>query len=245
MSSLTKNKIKFLRKLKQKKYRDAEGVFIVERLKNILPFLENGHKPLELYTTVEIHYPLLKDIPVIRISPDQLQQISSLQNPYDALAVFQKPQERSFKPEGMILLLDHISDPGNLGTLLRTADWFGIRQVVCSPGSVDIYNPKTVQASMGALAKVRVFYEEPEKIISQHKLPLFLAHMQGENLFRTELPENCFVLLGNEAQGISPAYMKLPHTKISIPPRNKPAVESLNVAISGAIIMAHWAKNKY
>ncbi len=235
--ALSKNRIKQLRKLHTKKHRDATGHFIVERLKAIEIFLQAGYRPVEFYVLEGVHPP--GEIPYETVTKGELKQISALKSPYDALAVFKKPAwqpdfERSF------LYLDHINDPGNLGTIIRTADWFGMRQVVCSPGSADVFNPKAVQATMGALANVKVFYMQPDDFFNQVKHPVWAADMRGQNVFTLHWPEEFVLVMGNEANGISASLKKYIQRRITIPHAADKRTESLNVAISASVIMAQW-----
>ena len=174
-----------------------------------------------------------------KLTKAELQRISTLKKPYDALAVFPKP---AWKPDyrQSFLYLDHINDPGNLGTVIRTADWFGVRQIVCSPGSADVFNPKTVQATMGALANLKVFYIEPADFFPRINLPVFAAGMQGENTFNIPWPHRAVLVLGNEAHGISPELIPYTNRQITIPHDPAKKSESLNVAIAAAVILGTW-----
>ncbi len=235
--ALSKNRIKHIRKLHTKKYRDQTGLFIVERLKAINLFLHAGFKPVELYAIPDS--PGLPQVPFLPVTKAELQRISTLKKPYDALAVFPKP---AWKPDyrQSFLYLDHINDPGNLGTVIRTADWFGVRQIVCSPGSADVFNPKTVQATMGALANLKVFYIEPADFFPRINLPVFAAGMQGENTFNIPWPHRAVLVLGNEAHGISPELIPYTNRQITIPHDPAKKSESLNVAIAAAVILGTW-----
>ncbi len=244
MATLSKNKIKSIKKLRLKKFRDIEGLFIVEKLKTILPYLENDFELVELYSTEDFHHPSVEKNKIIRISKDELKQISNLKNPYDALAVFKKPDTKKPALKGMILGLESIQDPGNLGTLIRTAEWFGIRQIVCSEDTADIYNPKTIQAAMGSLAHVRVYYTSLEKWIQEAKLPVLVTGMNGKSVFEFRFPDDFVLILGNEGHGVSQTLQNSAREVLHIPGHPAHQTESLNVSVAGAIIMAEWFKSR-
>ncbi len=238
--SLSKNHIKRLKKYKLKKFRDADGIFIVEKWKNIDIFLKAGYKPVELYASV----PPSTDIPYNEISPKTLKEISLLKNPYDAYAVFRKPRPPVFDPAQTTIFLYRIQDPGNLGTVIRSAAWFGVEQIVCSPGSTDFYHPKTLQSAAGAWVNVRLFQMPFEELIRKTSLPVWAADMNGENMFETDFPEKFVLVMGNEGSGI-PVNIKEKSGKIiSIPGSQKFSTESLNVSIATGIIIAEWFRNK-
>jgi len=235
---LSKERIKYLRKLQQKKYRQQEGKFVVERWKNILAFTDGGHKPLEIWAVTPP--PDGRQLAWNRISAGELKRISALKNPYDALAVFPLPAPAPPVYRHFILALDDIADPGNLGTIIRTADWFGINQIVCSPGTVDAYNPKTVQASMGSLARVHIHYTPLVPFLQKSPVPVAGADMHGEPVFRFQWPEDIIVVMGNEGHGLSDEVKALLTTRLSIPGHRSAVAESLNVAVASAVMMAEY-----
>ena len=214
---LSKNQIKNITRLKQKKYRQQEGLFIAEGGKVIKEFLNSTFKLVDLFTTETFN---VENESII--SEADLKKISCLTTPNTALAIFKIPNAKALKNEGLILALDDIRDPGNLGTIIRLCDWFGIKQLVCSHKTVDCYNPKVVQAT---------------------NLPVFGAFMDGKNVYQTNLPKAGILVLGNEANGISSIIETCVTDKISIPRfGDLQATESLNVATAGAILLSEFRR---
>ncbi len=234
------NLLKLVRKLHLKKYRDRYGLFIVERLKTIKPYLSNGWQPEYIFVSDEAQYEIFKNYPVFYVNEREMKKISLFKTPQKVLAVFKMRNFEPLEPKGLIPLLDYVQDPGNLGTLARTADWFGITRMVCSPGSADIYNPKTIQAAMGALARIKVYYADLKQLIKNSRIPVYVADMDGVNLFKTKLPENLFIILGNEGHGVSSELKNMANYRITIPSAPDKISESLNLAMSGGIIFSHW-----
>jgi TrmH family RNA methyltransferase len=186
----------------------------------------------------------------ILISGKEMERISAFKNPSSILALFRIPSYQEVGPssfEGLSLVLDGVQDPGNLGTIVRTADWFGISDIYCSPECADIYSPKCVQSTMGALARVRVHYtaltELTRKAMNQ-QIPVYGTFMEGENLFQTSLDSKALIVMGSEGKGISPELVPLLTKKISIPayPAGNNRLESLNVAVSAAIVCAEFRR---
>ena len=236
----SKNLIKLIKKLHQKKYRYQYGLFIVERLKTILPYLQTGWQAEYIFLTPGARLPVPVDCPIYYVDKETLKKISALKNPYDALAVFRMKKLPPFQARGFIPVLDNIQDPGNLGTIIRAADWFGIRQIVCSGNSVDVYNPKVSQAAMGAHAAVNVYYENLEKFLPSLSVPVFLTGMVGKNVFQTPLPRDAAVVFGNEGHGIRPSLFSIAEKVLSIPHHSGKLSESLNLSVSAGVIMAEW-----
>ena len=159
---------------------------------------------------------------------------------------FRIPEEKPVVESGLILALDDIRDPGNLGTILRLSDWFGISHVVCSNETVDIYNPKVVQATMGSITRVNVIYTDLEAFLDQTELPVFGTFMDGANIYEQKLPENGIIVMGNEANGISASIEKLATERLSIPRfGNLQLTESLNVATATAIILSEFKRGLF
>jgi TrmH family RNA methyltransferase len=231
-----KNQIKQIKSLHQKKNRWAEKTFIVEGHKTITTFLEHG---LKLHwiggTDDHQHRFVTQEFQVL--SPQQLKQVSAMTTPPGSLAVFAIPDTNSLPSKGWIVAIDEVQDPGNLGTIIRLCDWFGIADLVCSKGTVDAYNPKTVQASMGSLAKVRVHYTELSDWLSQIELPIYGTMLDGQSIYELTWPKQGVLLLGNEANGISPDVIRLMHHQITIPATGHPAAESLNVAMATGLCL--------
>ena len=177
------------------------------------------------------------------MSKEELRKVSSLKNPDEGLAIFHQRQHKGILQEGVILALDNVQDPGNLGTLIRLCDWFGIETLICNSQTVDCYNPKVVQATMGSLTRVAVHYVDLAGFLATCELPLYAMDLDGENLYTTEFPEDCVLILGNEANGISPEVRALADGIITIPRFGKlQQTESLNVAMAGAIVMSQVRK---
>ena len=239
---LSKNQVKLIQKLQQKKYRNELNLFIVEGKKSIVEFLQAGYR-LELLIATEVFATVLNGQPITLVSKEELRKVSSLKNPDEGLAIFHQRQHKGILQEGVILALDNVQDPGNLGTLIRLCDWFGIETLICNSQTVDCYNPKVVQASMGSLTRVAVHYVDLAGFLATCALPLYAMDLDGENLYTTEFPEDCVLILGNEANGISPEVRALADGIITIPRFGKlQQTESLNVAMAGAILVSQVRK---
>ncbi|MFC0604050.1 TrmH family RNA methyltransferase [Winogradskyella pulchriflava] len=237
---LSKNQIKLIKSLTQKKIRQQLGLFIVEGIKGIEEFLNSDFVLENLYTTK----PIFDNNEAVIISQNDLKKISSLKNPNTALAVFRIPNATKINEKGLIIALDDVRDPGNLGTIIRLCDWFGVKDLVCSPTTVDCYNPKVVQASMGSLTRVNVSYLDLKDFISSTSSDVFGTFMEGENIYKTQLPENGVVVLGNEANGISEAIKSIVKMKITIPQYGDVnSTESLNVANAAAIVLSEFRRS--
>ena len=235
---LSKNQQKIIQKLQQKKYRNELGLFVVEGKKGILEFVQAGFKVEAIFAT-SLFSEQLNKLPLTLISKEELSKISTLKNPDEGVAIFHQPKRKGILQEGLILALDNIQDPGNLGTLIRLCDWFGIETLLCSEQTVDCYNPKVVQASMGSLSRVEVHYLPLAGFLVTCDLPVYVATLEGENLYTTTFPEDCVIVLGNEANGVSPEVTALANGAITIPRfGRRQQAESLNVAMAGAIIMS-------
>ena len=239
---LSKNQVKLIQKLQQKKYRNELNLFIVEGKKSIVEFLQAGYR-LELLIATEVFATALNGQPVTLVNKEELRKVSSLKNPDEGLAIFHQRQHKGILQEGVILALDNVQDPGNLGTLIRLCDWFGIETLICNSQTVDCYNPKVVQATMGSLTRVAVHYVDLAGFLATCALPLYAMDLDGENLYTTEFPEDCVLILGNEANGISPEVRALADGIITIPRFGKlQQTESLNVAMAGAIVVSQVRK---
>ena len=239
---LSKNQVKLIQKLQQKKYRNELNLFIVEGKKSIVEFLQAGYR-LELLIATEVFATALNGQPITLVSKEELRKVSSLKNPDEGLAIFHQRQHKGILQDGVILALDNVQDPGNLGTLIRLCDWFGIETLICNSQTVDCYNPKVVQATMGSLTRVAVHYVDLAGFLATCALPLYAMDLDGENLYTTEFPEDCVLILGNEANGISPEVRTLADSIITIPRFGKlQQTESLNVAMAGAIVVSQVRK---
>lgn len=239
---LSKNQIKLITSLQQKKQRFAHQLFFAEGIKGIQELLASNFELVHLYTTQNDFDEVSNDKKVL-LDEHELKKITALATPNTCLAVFKIPNEKKIIESGLILALDSIRDPGNLGTILRLCDWFGIGQLICSKETVDIYNPKVVQATMGSIARVNVNYIDLEPFISQTQLPVFGTFMDGTNIYKTDLPHEGIIIMGNEANGISPEIEKLIKNRLTIPRFGTlQKTESLNVATATAIILSEFRR---
>lgn len=239
---VSKNQIKLITGLQQKKQRHAHQLFFAEGIKVISELLQSHFELEHLYQTET----LFENIPESKsttVTQAELKKISALATSNNCLALFKIPAPRHIDASGLTLALDDIRDPGNLGTILRLCDWFGISQLVCSAETVDIYNPKVVQATMGSIARVSVHYLNLTDFLSNTKLPVFGTFMDGENIYETKLPKEGIIVMGNEANGISIEIEKAIKYKLSIPRfGNLQQTESLNVATATAIILSEFKR---
>ncbi len=239
---VSKNQIKLITSLQQKKYRKQHELFFAEGIKVIQELLNSNFELYHLFS-VEAIFDGLPQNKVTLISEAELKKISALTTPNTCLALFRIPEEKPIVESGLILALDDIRDPGNLGTILRLSDWFGISHVVCSNETVDIYNPKVVQATMGSITRVNVVYTDLEAFLDKAELPVFGTFMDGANIYDQKLPENGIIVMGNEANGISASIEKRTTERISIPRfGNLQLTESLNVATATAIILSEFKR---
>ena len=177
------------------------------------------------------------------ITNGELKKITALTTPKDSLAIFKMPKERRVVLEGLVVALDDVRDPGNLGTIIRLCDWFGIDTLLCSEETVDAYNPKVVQATMGSLSRVTIVYASLEKVLSKSTLPIFGTFMDGNAIYNESLPTEGIIVMGNEANGISKPIEALINQRIAIPRFGKlQQTESLNVATATAIILSEFRR---
>jgi TrmH family RNA methyltransferase len=240
---LSKNQIKLITSLQQKKYRLANQLFFAEGIKVIQELVESNFELVHLYTIQNDFEEVSNDKKTV-IPENELKKISALATPNTCLAVFKIPTEKKIIESGLIIALDSIRDPGNLGTILRLCDWFGIDQLVCSKDAVDIYNPKVVQATMGSIARVNVNYIDLNAFIGQAKVPVYGTFMDGENIYKSTLPQEGIIIMGNEANGISAELEKLVQIRLSIPRFGAvQKTESLNVATATAIVLSEFRRN--
>ena len=235
---LTKSQIKLILSLNQKKFRNQHQLFKVEGVKGITEFLNSQLVLHQLYSTESIF-----DRECTLVSETELKKISSLKTPNTALALFRIPKPNPVDESKLIVALDDIRDPGNLGTIIRLCDWFGVCDMVCSLKTVDCYNPKVVQATMGSLSRVNINYLDLETFLKASKLQKFGTFMGAKNVYTEFLPERGILILGNEANGISSSVEKMADQKISIPRfGDLQATESLNVATATAILLSEFKR---
>ena len=242
---VSKNQIKLISSLHQKKYRIAHQLFIAEGVKGINELLQSNFELEHLYVTID-EFKSVSTTQKTVISDADLKKISALTTPNTCLAVFKIPKEKPILNKGLIVALDTIRDPGNMGTILRLCDWFGINQVVCSKETVDLYNPKVVQATMGSIARVNVNYLNLKDFLETTSLPIYGTFMDGEDLYNSEITNEGIIILGNEANGISKEIEELVTKRITIPRfGNLQQTESLNVATATAIVLSEFKRRVY
>lgn len=247
--ALSKNQIKYIHALELKKNRKNDKVFLAEGPKLVGDLL--GHFPCNLLVATPKWLEKHKNIPadcVITASEEELARASLLKTPQQVLAVFKQPDEyidTAVIKHSLCLALDDVQDPGNLGTIIRLADWFGIEHIFCSPNTVDAYNPKTIQATMGGIAHIKVHYTPlPELIRSVDNCAVYGTFLDGTNMYECPLSTTGLIVMGNEGNGISPEVRQLINQRLYIPnyPPGKESTESLNVAIATAIVCAEFRR---
>ncbi len=247
---LSKNKIKLITSLARKKYRDEYSLFVAEGSK-LVTDLSVAFRCRSLFATKEwlSLYPNLIADEIIEVSEAELTKVSAQKTPQGVIALFEK-MDSSFQTsdvtEALTLALDDVQDPGNLGTILRVADWFGIRDVFCSEHCADAFNPKTVQATMGALARVKVHKVNLTDFLKDYtsKTSIYGTLMDGNDIYHSELQPTGIVVMGNEGQGISPEVQQLISHRLLIPsyPQGIPTSESLNVSVATALVCAEFRR---
>lgn len=246
---LSKNKIKYIRSLELKKKRKEEQVFVAEGHKLVGDLLEHFPCKLLIATSnwLKMNHSATAN-EIIEVTQEELSRASLQKTPQEVLAVFVQPSY-DLNPEviksSLCLALDDVQDPGNLGTIIRLADWFGIEHIFCSAGTADVYNPKTVQATMGALARVKVHYcSLPQLIESLADIPVYGTFLSGNIIYAESLSAHGLIVMGNEGKGVSPEVEKLINKKLYIPnyPQERETSESLNVAIATAVVCSEFRR---
>ena len=240
---ISKNQIKFVKQLEMKKHRQREGLFVAEGPKVVGDLLAAGFEPHTIYATEEWGENLTSHLSALTstVTPDELRKLSFLQHPQQVLAVFRLPSPITSHPSSLTLALDGIQDPGNLGTIIRIADWFGIDTIVCSLDTADAWSPKVVQATMGSIARVAISYTDLKEYLSHTTLPVCGTLLDGDNIYTQELPQEAIIVMGNEGNGISHDIRQLVTHRLFIP-QYRPGAESLNVAIATAITCAEFRR---
>ncbi len=250
---LSKGKLKYIHSLEMKKYRNELNAFVAEGNKLVADMLHAFE--CELILAKPSWMATQGDIPtkeLLEADDEDIRKASFLKTPQDVLAVFKRPTwslAEADPASSLVLALDGIQDPGNLGTIIRLADWFGIEHIVCSLDTADVFSPKTVQATMGALAHVKVHYTDLAvylKAQAEKQIPLFGTFLDGENMYTKELSANGIIVMGNEGNGIRPEIEELIDQKLYIPsfPPERETSESLNVAIATAVICAEFRRRQ-
>ena len=226
--------------LHKKKFRDREGLFIAEGPKVISELIEAG---LQMHSHFSLTPPQNSPKNFFELTASELKKISILKTANKAVAIFKIPSKKPLVSQGLILAIDAIRDPGNLGTIIRLCDWFGVTQLVCSLDTVDCYNPKVVQATMGSIARVNIQYCDLSDYLQNASIPIYGGVLNGENIYTSETPKKAIVVLGNEANGISNEILTLISNKITIPQFGiSQKTESLNVATAAAILLSEFSR---
>lgn len=240
--ALSKNQLKLITSLSQKKYRQKHKLFIAEGVKVVDELLNSSLKVNTIFTTGD--YKITDSaIKIETISESELKKISQLKTPNKVLGLFEIPESNIIENDDLTVVLDAINDPGNLGTIIRLCDWFGIQNLICSTDTVDCYNSKVVQASMGSLTRVSIVYTDIEQYLNVSPKTNYIADMDGEEVYKITLPKNINLIMGNEANGVSEKVRNLVNAKISIPRFGEiQATESLNVATATAILLSEFRR---
>ena len=253
---ISKAQIKHISSLKLLKFRKATGEFVVEGEKMVRELIVSNYKVNALYALpawLDTNQKLIREreLNAEKVSPKELERISSFKSPNQVLATAQIPgNANKITFDDLILVLDDLRDPGNLGTIIRTADWFGIKTIVCSNDTVDMYNPKVLQSSMGSFLRVNVFYEDLNVFIKKVKgtgIKVYGTFLNGASIYSKKLNQKGLIIIGNESKGISPDIEKLVDQKISIPSLAQNSIsqaESLNASVATAIICAEFRRIK-
>lgn len=240
---VSKNQIKLITGLVQKKNRNEQQLFIAEGKKVVQELFHSDFELVQLYSVSDLN----SEIPVEKItliSDNELKRISALTTPNECLGLFKIPKSKKIEDKGIIVALDDIRDPGNLGTIIRLCDWFGIKQLICSETTVDVFNPKVVQATMGSLTRVAVVYVDLVEALKKTKLPVYGTFMDGESLYTINKEHEAIIVMGNESNGISSKVQELIQRRITIPRFGTlQKTESLNVATATAITLSEFCRN--
>ena len=234
---ITKKELKWVCDLQNKKRRQEEKAFVVEGKKSIEAFLAAGFQPKAIYGTT-----IAATFSVETVNEPSMKRMSNLKNPSPFLAVFPIPTSLTLPTQERLLVVDQLTDPGNLGTLIRLCDWFGINHLLCSSQTVDCYNPKVVQATMGSLSRVKVHYGDLVDFFHQNSLPVFGTYLEGKSIYGVDFPSAAVLVLGSEAHGISDDLSPFMTNKITIPRKSSEGPESLNVATAAAICLGQFCR---
>ena len=244
---VTKSEVKYIQSLAHKKFREEERLFVLEGVKIVGELLkEFPHRVKKLFALeswIAMHSSIVPvSVEVVAVLSYELEKISFLQHPNEVLVLVEMPAVGQAKPMeyGITLVLDQLQDPGNLGTIIRTCDWFGVKQIICSVDTVDAFNPKVVQSAMGSIMRIDIFYTDlADFFLSSKGVPIYAAVLHGESVFKTSFLSPCFLLIGNESKGISEQLLSIASNKITIPKIG--AAESLNAAVATGIILAEMS----
>ena len=237
---LSKNQLKYVRQMELKKFRKREGLFVAEGPKVVGDLIAAGYVVHKLFATPEWRGPREQ---CQDVTADELQRLSFLQHPQQVLALFQLPAATvcGQHSSGLAIAIDGVQDPGNLGTIIRIADWFDIPTIYCSEDTVDAYSPKVVQATMGSIARVNIVYTNLADVVNRAIVPVYATLLDGNNIYHEQLPSDAIIVMGNEGNGISPAIRQLITHKLLIPPFHQ-GPDSLNVAVATAIVCSEFRR---
>lgn len=254
---ISKNTIKLIKSLTQKKFRNKEQLFLVEGDKNVVETLNSGFIVDRVFATNSFISKHISDCnkatELIEVEHSEIKKASLLQNPQNSLAICKLPSQKKL-PEltnkNLSIFLDDIQDPGNLGTIIRICDWFRIEYLFCSPNTVDMYNPKVIQASMGSFCRIQTYestFKEIKNLATTEKIPIYGAFLEGKNIYQEALPENAILVMGNEGNGIQKEIEEEITEKIRIPSFTDVGVgaESLNVSVATSIICSEFKRNQF
>lgn len=242
--ALSRNEIKLIRSLQEKKGREASRLFLVEGVKMVEElFCQSKYRIESVFYTVDYQGKIPHDVHAYAVSETELERISGLISPNKILALVKYPPRfiPDWKNEQLVLVLDEVRDPGNLGTILRTADWFGVKTVIASETSVDLYNPKVIQASMGAVFRINYLQDNLINVMSElqeHSFKIYGADLKGKDLYQVELAAHSAIVMGSESHGLTPGVKQMLSEIVTIPRFGK--TESLNVAMAAGIILSHF-----
>ena len=249
---ITIAQIKHIRSLKLLKFRKASGEFVIEGEKMVNELLASNYKIKSLYALsdwIETNHDLVstKNITAEKITPKELERISSFKTPNKVLAVAEMPESslQKINFEELVLVLDDIQDPGNLGTIIRTAEWFGIKQIICSKDTVDVFNPKVIQSTMGSFLRIQIHYTDLEQFLTEKVpdgTPIYGALLNGKNLYEQKLTKNGILIIGNESKGISEEVAKFVTHPVYIPAHPDSEAESLNASVATAVLLSEFNK---
>ena len=240
---LSKNELKYIQSLCQKKQRQAEGLFIAEGTKLTEELLKSQYRIRKLYALTDWAEQYKGSVDLATITDIELERMSSLQTPNKVLAVVEQesPKKEPILSNRLTLVLDGIQDPGNLGTIIRIADWFGISQIIASEDTVELYNPKVVQSTMGSITRVEVWYKDLEAFLRSVKKPVYGALLNGKNMHGEPAVTEGLLVIGNESKGISEELLPYISHPITIPRLG--GAESLNAAVATGILVSHLMKS--
>lgn len=246
---LSKAQISLITSLQNKKYRKQHGLFIVEGIKSVAEFVSSSYQVESIFYTGDANTKVGKishNIKSYALTEAEFQKISTLKSPQGILALVKLPAAQRLDTvdlkNSFTIVLDDVQDPGNLGTIIRTAEWFGISHIICSVGTVDAYNPKVVQATMGSLARIQIHYTDIQKLIAETQLPVYGALLHGQSIYQMDWGNEGLIVMGNEGNGISAAIENLVDHAVTIPRIGQ--AESLNVAVATTVFCSEIARQK-